>query len=282
MPLPFERIGQQHPDRHRAHIVDLREFHSGSMIGPGLLLVTEQAESHQGQVDVAVGEGLLDRRRVRGGVRRIEGQRRHGGSEAVQPLGGGVQARRRPGGQYHAQRAAGGVARRGGQRDLGGAAQQQQGLRVANSVDHSSSLLDRSEANTPAGSAAARTLRHSSIRGYMRCSAAAEVRDSLARYSRPPASRTCSSSRSQSSARPRRIGKSTVIVQPGWGNDSGAWLASPKRLSTLRNDTWPERAICSTMRRKVSSAPKGTTNWYCKNPRGPYARFHSPIMSSGW
>ena len=40
--------------------------------------------------------------------------------------------------------------------------------------------------------------------------------------------------------------------------------------------------IISTHRRNVSCSAKGTTNWYCRNPFGPYTRFHSATMSSGW
>jgi hypothetical protein len=92
MPLPLQRLRQQHPHRHCAHVVDLREFDRRSVVGPGLLLVAEQRERHQGEVDVAVGEGLLDRRRMRGGVRGVEGQRRDRGAEVVQLLGGFFQA----------------------------------------------------------------------------------------------------------------------------------------------------------------------------------------------
>ena len=72
-------------------------------------------------------------------------------------------------GEDHAQRSLLQVLLADGQADLGGAAEQQQGLGVTDGVDHcSSNLLDMSEAKTPVGSTARRILIHSSIRGYMR------------------------------------------------------------------------------------------------------------------
>ena len=44
-------------------------------------------------------------------------------------------------------------------------------------------------------------------------------------------------------------GTSTVSVQPASGNDSGAWLAGPKRLSTVRNDRPPVRLMTCVGRR---------------------------------
>ena len=73
----------------------------------------------------------------------------------------------------------------------------------------------------------------------------------------------------QNRSSPRATGKSTVIVQPGTGNDSGAALPSPNRLSTFSPEQYGECAIFSTTRRNVGSSPNGTTNWYCRKPREP-------------
>ncbi len=62
---------------------------------------------------------------------------------------------------------------------------------------------------------------------------------------------------------------STHSVQPGRGNDSGARLPSPNRLSTFSADTWPAAVIRSSTVRITSPRSSGTTNWYCRNPRGP-------------
>ncbi len=62
---------------------------------------------------------------------------------------------------------------------------------------------------------------------------------------------------------------STASVQPGMGNDSGPSLPAPNRLSTFRQDMWPEREMASIVRRRIVSCPNGTTNWYCRKPRGP-------------
>ena len=57
--------------------------------------------------------------------------------------------------------------------------------------------------------------------------------------------------RSQSSCRPGSIGKSTHSVQPGIGNDSGARLPSPNRLSTFRRTRARSAAIIRTASRSV-------------------------------
>lgn len=68
------------------------------------------------------------------------------------------------------------------QADLGGATEKQQGLGIADGVDHqwSSNLLDISEAKTLVGSTVRRTLSHSSIRGYIEWKVSASVRESFA------------------------------------------------------------------------------------------------------
>ena len=80
---------------------------------------------------------------------------------------------------------------------------------------------------------------------------------------------TSSSSSVQNRDRPDTIGKSTVIVQPSVGNDSGASLPAPKRLNTFSPDLCGECAIRSTIRRSAASSPIGTTNWYCRKPFEP-------------
>ena len=62
---------------------------------------------------------------------------------------------------------------------------------------------------------------------------------------------------------------SSASVQPGRGNDSGAGLAGPKRLSTARNEAHRASLRASSVRRNVSSAPSGTTIWYWRKPRLP-------------
>ena len=75
---------------------------------------------------------------------------------------------------------------------------------------------------------------------------------------------------------------SRVSVQPGAGKLSGPGLAAPKRLSTDRKLGVPAPASRSTTVRSAASAPNGTANWYCRNPRRPYSRFHEAIESRGW
>ena len=69
---------------------------------------------------------------------------------------------------------------------------------------------------------------------------------------------------------------------PGSSRGSLSGPAAPKRLRTARKLVVPEAARRSTTVRSVASSPKGTTNWYCRNPRRPYSRFHDPTASSGW
>ena len=46
-------------------------------------------------------------------------------------------------------------------------------------------------------------------------------------------------------------------------------LPSPNRLSTARNEAWPEELIRSRTWRIVSSCPNGTVTCHCTKPRGP-------------
>ncbi len=142
--------------------------------------------------------------------------------------------------------------------------------------------LARSDTNTPSGSAPSRTARHSSSRGYIRPTRSGVVRESFAKYRRPPAASIRSSSSSQNRPSPGLTGKSRLSMRPGCGHDKGAGLPSPIRLKTLRNDRWPDSAISRTMSASCCSAPYGIENWYCRKPARPYARFHSPSRSSGW
>ena len=88
----------------------------------------------------------------------------------------------RPGGQHHAQAALAGVLARDRERDVGGAAEQQDRLRAAQSIHHLiSSRRARSELKMPCGSTWRRTVRNSSSRGYICRKAAALSRESLAR-----------------------------------------------------------------------------------------------------
>ena len=65
------------------------------------------------------------------------------------------------------------------------------------------------------------------------------------------------------------VGTSTVSVQPGAGKLSGAGLAAPKRLSTLRKLGAPDAANRSSTSRSVASAPNGTSSWCCTKPARP-------------
>src|SRR5699024_4698010 len=109
------------------------------------------------------------------------------------------------------------VLLRGRQRDVGGTAQDQQGLGIANGVNHSSSLRLMSEAKMPSGSTDWRIVRNSSTRGYISWNVSAAVRESFAVYKRPPRASTCSSSSVQNRPSPSTMGKSKHTIQPGCG-----------------------------------------------------------------
>ena len=103
---------------------------------------------------------------VAGEVVRLEVHSGHRGAGVAQRGDGRVQARRRAGGEHDPQRPAARVALGDREADLRGAAKQQQRLGISDRVDHASlNLRDMSEAKTPWGSTAARTLRHSSSLG---------------------------------------------------------------------------------------------------------------------
>ena len=65
------------------------------------------------------------------------------------------------------------------------------------------------------------------------------------------------------------MGMSTQSVHPGIGNDSGARLPPPNRFRTLSAGTWCAAVIRSSTSRITSLRAGDTTNWYCRNPRGP-------------
>src|SRR5690606_1007996 len=183
----------------------------------GLLVVALHPEGDQGDVDVALGEGLLDDLVVGFRLARVERHGHHRASGLAQPLSGRLQPLRRAGGQDDPHRTVAGVLLGDGQRDVGRAAEHQQRLGVSNGVDHSSSLRLMSETKMPSGSTVWRIFRNSFARGYILWKVSAVVRESFAVYSRPPNDRTSSSSSLQNRPSPSTIGKSKHTSQPGCG-----------------------------------------------------------------
>src|SRR5699024_1950494 len=183
-------------------------------------------------------EGGLDRRRMALGVQGLEGDELDlAGPERTQLRGRLLTRGGGPVGQHHPDRRLRQIFGGDRQRDLRAAAQQQHRLRITHGVDQfSSNLLAISDMNTPVGSTSRRTAIHSSMRGYIAWKVSAEVRDSFARYSRPPNSSTRRSRSARNSCRPGRIAKSTHTFQPGIGKLSGALLPGPNSLNTLRNE----------------------------------------------
>ena len=124
-------------------------------------------------------------RRVRGRVAGLEIDlldRAAGGGQLRRPR---PCAARRAGGQHDPQRPIGGVPAGDGQRDVGRAAEQQQGLGRAQGVEHEV-LLELEPASQVGGEHAVRvdrrrTRRKSSSRGYIWRNVAAPSRESLAR-----------------------------------------------------------------------------------------------------
>lgn len=135
---------------------------------------------------------------------------------------------------------------------------------------YSARRRDRSEPSVPCGSSSARSLRNSGNLGYISSSVAAETRESLAKYTRPPLATTRRSSSSSSGPRPGvRVGKSSARVHPGAGKDSRPGSPLPNLLSTVTNDGARCALTISNERRTAASAPNGMTYWYCRNPPGP-------------
>jgi len=128
VPLRLQPLRQQHTHRDRADVVGLGQRHGDVNLGPRLLLITEQAEGHDG--DVGTGEALRDGRGMARGVAGVEVHDVDGAALVLQRLPGRVAPRRRAGGQDHPQRPALRIRGGGGQRDLGRIAEQQQGLGV--------------------------------------------------------------------------------------------------------------------------------------------------------
>ena len=101
----------------------------------------------------------------------------------------------------------------------------------------SPSRRPRSDCKRPHGSTRARSSRKRSRAGYMAGTRSARSRESLARYTRPSASTTRSSSSSRSGPRPGvAAGMSRASVQPGDRERQGTGVAAPNRFETARND----------------------------------------------
>ncbi len=95
-------------------------------------LVAEDAEGHQDEVDVALGEDLAEDPLVGLGVQRVEGDGVHLGAQGAQVLLSLIHISRAG--------AAGDQPTGGGERDLGRAAEDEQGLGEAEGVLHDGSL----------------------------------------------------------------------------------------------------------------------------------------------
>ncbi len=180
--LGAQPLGHPQPHRQRPHVVDRGHLDGVVHVAFGALLVTEQAEGHQRHVDVAAGEALGDARLVR---RRVGGLQVDRSDLADPRLAKAIDRRvptgTGPGRQHDPAQAFPCQPSGGGHGDVGGAPEQQQGLGVAERVDHSESLLAKSDRKRPCGSSARRTSRNSSSRGYIAGISSGRTRASLAR-----------------------------------------------------------------------------------------------------
>jgi hypothetical protein len=201
-------LAEQYAHRYRRGVVDVGGEHGLALVLPDFFVHTLYAEGHDGHVDVATGEGLVDHRGM--GVRRecVEVDTLH------RRCAGGLHLLDRSisrrvsghGREDHAHRTLLEVLGGDGQSDLGAATEHQDGLRYAYGVDHECSCLvgssgstpgrarpragdetqassrrrAMSEMNTPVGSILRRLAIHESICGYMAWKFCAEVRESLA------------------------------------------------------------------------------------------------------
>ena len=141
----------QHPrERHRDHLTfggtpsssaHLSSDHRHPARQPGPLGIAEQAEGDHRDVDVAPGEGSVDGGRMGLGGAGLQIDLGDCAAQLGQLGGGLAPALGRAGGEDDAQPPADGVPPRDRQGDVGGAAEQQQGLGIANGVDHVRLLL---------------------------------------------------------------------------------------------------------------------------------------------
>src|SRR6516165_4119936 len=94
-----------------------------------------------------------------------------------------------------------------------------------------------SDESRRSGSSSFLTFLHLSSSGYISGRSSGRTRESLAKYTRPPASTTTSSSRSSNRAKPEAdAGMSSARVHPGIGKDNGAGLEEPNRFRTAKKD----------------------------------------------
>jgi hypothetical protein len=188
------RAGQRGGDA--AEVVDLGDGDGRHRLALVVALVAEDAEGEQDDVDVALGEDLADDLLVGvdgGGVEVVHLDLR---AEVGEFGGGRGQRRRGASGQVDPAGALAHQAAGGGQADLGGASEQQQGLGLAQGVQHGfGSFLGRwspsrpsrprrrarSETKRERGSIRARSSRKSPSLGYILASDSGRSRESFAR-----------------------------------------------------------------------------------------------------
>lgn len=88
---------------------------------------------------------------------------------------------------------------------------------------------------------------------------------------------------------------SSMCAGHDWGNRRPRWCPAgrrradprgglePRLLRTERNEPKPDREIRRSISRMAAGAYRsGKTQWYWKNPRGPYIRFQFRMPSSGY
>ncbi len=195
---------------------------------------------------------------------------------APRPRARAVRRRPRPGrggapGQPDPAGAQGDQPARGGQGDLGGAAEDEQGLRGAEGILHGKLLVrwggilleasrgrvagaggsqagqspsrrDRSERNAPAGSRPARSSRNSASRGYIAATVSGRIRESFARQTRPPAADTSSSTLVQEAGQTGQ-GRGQIQLQgpAGRGERHQARVRRPEPLEDSPHGRAPAR-----------------------------------------
>ena len=318
MPWPCarSRADERHRHRDRAGEVGLHDLERGRGVVLGPLLVAEHAERDEHEVEVAEAiEGRV--------ARTLSCDAKSVASNATACTSDAPAARSSRPRASHAsglraasttrapRRATSLRARR--ERDVGGAAEHEHRLHLAQRVLHRrppawrvpsacvllaaaaplrSSRRSMSLRSRFVGSSAARAARHSSRRGYIAARSSGRSRESLVRYTRPPASTTSSSSPSSNGVERRRRGdvererpardrepdqRTAVVLEP---LEHGEERRDPGRAEALERRR--ARPVPRRTARRTGTARSRASRRRGSSPRTPSSGKKNGLMPSTW
>src|ERR1700678_427017 len=212
--LLFEMPRGERDQRYGAGEILMNRGERLARVGLRGVLVAERAEAYDDAVEPAeLGRGMADELVMRREVRRVEGAGKSGHARAradvlghAPRLVGDARGEEQP-------RAVGCEPKRECARDRTGGAKNQNSIHNQDGIySVMRSLRDKLDKNRFSGSATLFAACHLLRFGYIARNVSADMRASLARYTRPPRVSTIASSVSRNSSKPSATGKSSASV----------------------------------------------------------------------